>query len=111
MTSLREVLEQASGHFNVEVAAGVEAVYQFSISDAGNYYLNVHNQKIQLIEGHCDNPSVSLAMDLETLKGIISGTIDGLQAFLFSRVSVTGNMRLAVKLIEMFDNVSSDEQV
>jgi putative sterol carrier protein len=41
-------------------------------------------------------------LDSETLKGIVSGETDGMQAFMGGKLRVEGDMMLSMKLSELF---------
>ena len=41
-------------------------------------------------------------MDAEIMKGIVSGEIDGMQAFMGGKLRAEGDMMLAMKLSELF---------
>jgi len=44
----------------------------------------------------------ALVMDSDTLKGIVDGTTDGMQAFMGGKLRTEGDMMLAMKLSELF---------
>ncbi len=102
--SLLEVVDRLNERFDASVAAGMNEVYQFYIPDAGNYYLTIADGNCQLSRGECRSPSVILSMDLEVLLSILDGTFSGMQAFMFGKVRVQGDMRLATKLSELFSS-------
>ena len=89
-------LEKLQARFNPEAAKGMEEVFQFHFTDAGSYYLNIQDGTLDIQEGEHDDPSVSLNMSTDTLKGIMSGDVNGMTAFM------TGNVMLATKLTSLF---------
>ena len=56
----------------------------------------------RVVQGDAENPNVTLVMDSETLKGIVSGETDGMQAFMGGKLRVEGDMMLSMKLSELF---------
>ena len=54
------------------------------------------------MEGAQSDPNVTLSMDLETLAGVMSGEIDGMQAFMSGDIQATGDIMLATRLADLF---------
>ncbi|AVI63521.1 SCP2 sterol-binding domain-containing protein [Halomonas sp. GFAJ-1] len=95
-------LEKLQARFNPEAAKGMDEVFQFHFTDAGSHYLNIQDGTLDAQEGEHDDPSVSLTMSTETLKGIMSGDINGMTAFMTGKLKATGNVMLATKLTTLF---------
>lgn len=102
MTSITEVLEQMRGKFNSDAAAGLDLVFQFDIEDGDTYHLLIKDGDLEIVEGVNDNPDVTLIMDAETMIGIMTGKVDGMQAFMAGKLRTEGDMMLATKLNELF---------
>ncbi|RUR38584.1 SCP2 sterol-binding domain-containing protein [Vreelandella populi] len=97
-------LEKLQARFNPDAAKGMNDVFQFHFSDAGDYYLVINDGTLNVQEGEHDDPSVSLSMSTDTLKGIMSGEINGMTAFMTGKLKATGNVMLATKLTSLFPN-------
>ena len=95
-------LEKLEARFNPAAAKGMEEVFQFHFTDAGSYYLNIQDGTLDVQEGEHDDPSVSLSLTTDTLKGIMSGEINGMTAFMTGKLKATGNVMLATKLTSLF---------
>ncbi|PCF97674.1 SCP2 sterol-binding domain-containing protein [Vreelandella nigrificans] len=95
-------LEKLQARFNSEAAKGMDEVFQFHFTDAGSHYLNIQDGTLDAQEGEHDDPSVSLTMSTETLKGIMSGDVNGMTAFMTGKLKATGNVMLATKLTTLF---------
>ncbi|TWH64714.1 putative sterol carrier protein [Azomonas agilis] len=102
MANVAEILQSMQSRFNPKAAAGLDLVFQFKITDAENYYLVVKEGTCDLQAGEAERCDVALIMDKETIKGLLSGEISGMQAFMSGRVRTEGNMMLALKLNELF---------
>lgn len=102
MSSVAKVIETMQARFNAAAAAGLDLIFQFSIEDAENYFLAIKNGTCDLTQGDADKPNVTLIMDSATLKGILSGEVSGMQAFMTGKLRAEGDMMLAMKLAELF---------
>ncbi|MDR9424773.1 MAG: SCP2 sterol-binding domain-containing protein [Marinobacter sp.] len=101
--SVDQVFEKLEQNFNAEAAKGLDLVFQFDIEDDKTYHLVINDGTCKLAEGPHDDPSVTLIMNSETLKGIVSGETDGMQAFMAGQLRAEGDMMLATKLGELFN--------
>jgi putative sterol carrier protein len=88
--------------FNPAAAAGLDLVFGFRIDDTQNYAVIVKDGTCHLEEGENPDAQVTLVMDAETLRDIVSGETDGMQAFMGGKMRVEGDMMLAMKLSELF---------
>lgn len=95
-------LEKLKARFNPEAAEGMNDIFQFHFTDAGDYYLHIHDGTLDIEEGEHDDPSVSLSLTTDTLKGIMSGDVNGMTAFMTGKLKATGNVMLATKLTSLF---------
>lgn len=95
-------LDKLRRRFDAEAASGMQEVFQFHFSDAGDHYLVIDDGTLEVQEGEHDAPSVSLSMSRETLKGVMNGEINGMTAFMTGRLKATGNVMLATQLTRLF---------
>ena len=95
-------IEKLQSRFNPEAVKGMNEVFQFHFSDAGSHYLDIQDGTLGVHEGEHDDPSVSLSMSTDTLKGIMNGDINGMTAFMTGKLKATGNVMLATKLTSLF---------
>ena len=79
-------LEKLQARFNPDAAKG----------------MNIQDGTLGVHEGEHDDPSVSLSMSTDTLKGIMNGDINGMTAFMTGKLKATGNVMLATKLTSLF---------
>lgn len=104
MSTVAEIVESMKTRFNAGAASGLNEVFQFNIEDADSYYLVIKDGAFDIITGVHDDPSVTLIMDSETMVDVMSGKIDGMQAFMMGKLRAEGNMMLATKLSALFPN-------
>jgi putative sterol carrier protein len=103
MTSVDDAVHAMKAKFNPEAAKGLDLVFGFNITDEDKQYaLLVKDGTCELEEGENPDANVTLVMDSETLKGIVSGETDGMQAFMGGKLRAEGDMMLAMKLSELF---------
>ncbi|GGM27601.1 SCP2 sterol-binding domain-containing protein [Pseudomonas asuensis] len=102
--SSSDIIENLKNKFNPDAATGLDLTYQFDIEDGDNYHLIVKDQTCDVKAGNADEPDCTLIMNTDTLKGIVTGETDGMQAFMAGKVRAEGNMMLAMKLSELFPN-------
>lgn len=102
MADINAIIEGLKGKFNAGAAAGMDDVFQFSIEDGDNYYVVIRDGQCEIAQGDHDDPSVTLIMNKDTLKGVLTGEEDGMQAFMAGKLRAEGNMMLATKLSALF---------
>ena len=102
MTDVAKAVEAMKAKFNPSAAEGLDLVFGFRIDDTQNFSLVVKNNTCELLEGENPDAQVTLVMDAETMKGIVSGETDGMQAFMGGKLRVEGDMMLSMKLSELF---------
>ncbi|GAA3913743.1 SCP2 sterol-binding domain-containing protein [Litoribacillus peritrichatus] len=102
MSTVAEIIETMKSKFNADAASGMENVFQFSIEDGDDFFLTINDGSFEIAEGENDDPSVTLIMTTETLSGLMSGDVDGMQAFMMGQLKAEGDIMLATKLSELF---------
>lgn len=102
MSDARAVFESMLNRFDADEADDMEAVFQFDLDDADSYYLSIADGQCDMGEGEHDDPTVTLSMDLNTLKEVMSGELDGMAAFMQGKIRADGDIMLATKLTQIF---------
>lgn len=102
MSEAKAVFESMVGRFDADEADDMEAVFQFDLDDAGSYHLSILDGKCDMGEGEHDDPTVTLSMDIDTLKDVMSGELDGMAAFMQGKIRADGDIMLATKLTQIF---------
>ena len=102
MTDVNQVFAQMGERFNTDAADGMEEVFQFDIDDGNIWHAVIADGACQIAEGEHDDPSVTLLMDADTMAGVMSGQVDGMQAFMMGKIKTEGNMMLATQLAKLF---------
>jgi len=102
MSEAKAVFESMVSRFDADEADDMEAVFQFDLDDADSYHLSITDGKCSMDEGEHDDPTVTLSMDLDTLKEVMSGELDGMAAFMQGKIRADGDIMLATKLTQIF---------
>jgi putative sterol carrier protein len=104
-----KLITQFSSTFSPEKADGINATIQIKLSgeQGGNWYLDIHDQDCQLIQGEIESPSLTLESDPQDFKDIVSGKLDPAKAFMSGRLKFRGNMLIAMKLASVFGRPES----
>lgn len=98
------VIDKLQARFDANAAQGMDEIFQFRFDDNEDYYLIVKDGTLDVQEGEHDDPSVTLTMSTDTLKGIMNSEINGMTAFMTGKLKATGNVMLATKLTSLFPN-------
>ncbi|MGH1431483.1 MAG: SCP2 sterol-binding domain-containing protein [Neptuniibacter sp.] len=102
MADMNSIFTEMKSRFNADAAAGTDAVFQYEISDGGEWFVTVQDGNCEVAEGSNDDATVTLRMDSETLEEVMSGETDGMQAFMSGRIQADGDIMLATKLAAIF---------
>jgi putative sterol carrier protein len=107
--TIRDILTQLPGKLDAEAAEGVTAVYQFDLSDpgGGRYYLMIDDGTCCVTEGSHPDPHVTLAMSGADALGLLSGNLSGQAMAMSGRLSVSGDIGLALQLKALFPTVKA----
>ncbi len=102
MSNVADIVHTMKSRFNAEAAEGLDLVFQFDIEDGDTYHVCIKDGACDIVEGAHDAPNVTLIMDSETMVGVMTGEMDGMQAFMMGKLRAEGEMMLATKLNELF---------
>lgn len=99
-----ELFEKMPAVFLPEKAAGVDTIIQFNLSgeDGGEWYLVIKDQKCEVAKGTHPAPKMTLSANSADLVKILTGEMDGVQAFMQGKLRLQGDMGAAMKLMSVF---------
>ena len=80
--------------------AGIKAVFQFDIrgADPGVYSVAIADGKGVVTEGTHASPDITITMACNDFADMLEGKLDGIKAFMTSKLKVKGDMMLAMQL-------------
>jgi putative sterol carrier protein len=102
MSDVTTLLDTMQKRFNPASAAGMDAIFQYDITDEGSWHIAVKQEQCQITPADASEPTVTLTMSKDTLAAVISGETDGMQAFMMGDITATGDVMLATSLSDLF---------
>lgn len=80
--------------------ANSRGVYQFNLTgdDAADYSVTVAENGVDVSEGTAENAGVTITMQAADFKSLAAGTLNPMSAFMSGKLSVAGDMSMALKL-------------
>ena len=102
--TVTELMEKMPDAFIPEKAQGVDAVIQFKFTgaEAGDWNATIKDGKVNVTPGTHPSPKMTLTADSDDYVKIITGELDGMQAFMQGKIKLAGDLNLAMKLMQMF---------
>ncbi len=88
--------------FRPEEAADLEATWVVDVEGRGPTSIHVRDGRCLVSPGAVEAPAATLTTDAETWVELAEGHTDGIRAFLAGRLSVTGDLNLALRLETLF---------
>ncbi len=101
--AVAEIMSRLAGAFNADAADDLEATFQFKIDGDDNFYISIADENCAAAVGEHDDPDITMIMDVDTLKAIVSGELDGMQAFMTGRLQAEGDVMLGTQIGQLFD--------
>ena len=103
--TIAELMEKMPGAFIPEKAQGVDAVihFKFTGAEAGDWNTTIKDGEVDVAPGvPSKQPNMTLTADSSDYIKIITGEMDGMQAFMQGKIKLAGDLNLAMKLMQMF---------
>ncbi len=99
----KEVFEEMQQRLNQkekDQLSGTQGVYQFVLTgaDSAEYYVRVHDGSARVEAGKAEDAGVTVTMTADDFKDLASGKLNPMTAFMSGKLSVTGDMSMALKL-------------
>jgi putative sterol carrier protein len=99
----KEVFDEIQQRINQKNSAQLvdsQGVYQFLLTgtDAAEYCVRVNDEGGKVEEGKVDDAGVTVTMTADDFKDLANGKLNPMSAFMGGKLSVTGDMSMALKL-------------
>ncbi len=103
-STIQEYINQLPEYFIPANAAGIDADIQLHLTgdQGGDWWISIHNQKLTEGKGDIPNPKLTLNGDAQDVLKVLTGQMDPMRAFMQGKFRVTGDMSLAMKLMNLF---------
>jgi putative sterol carrier protein len=91
---IQAVFDNLPSAFQPQAAAGVDVVFQFSISgpDGGDWYTTIKDGTCTVEAGTCDNPTTTLKMADEDFLRYVGGQLPAMQAYSSGKLKIEGDL-------------------
>ncbi|MCL4561718.1 MAG: SCP2 sterol-binding domain-containing protein [Chloroflexi bacterium] len=102
--TVREWIDELPSAFDPSKSAGIDAVIQLNLSgdQAGDWYITIREQCLQVIEGNSPAPNLTVKGDAGDVLQILTGKMDAMRAFMQGKLKISGDIALAMKLTSLF---------
>ncbi|MGD9864200.1 MAG: SCP2 sterol-binding domain-containing protein [Pseudodonghicola sp.] len=90
---MSDFLEQAAAELNDKLAGGFDGCAKLHVTDLGAIMLDASGARVADEEA-----DVTLSADSETLQAIVAGELNPTSAFMSGKLTIDGDMGLAMKL-------------
>lgn len=91
---MSEFLDQAAAELNEKISsAGFDGTAKFAIADVGAIVIDANGARVA-----DDDADVTLSADADTFQAIFDGDMNPTSAFMTGKLTVDGDMGLAMKL-------------
>lgn len=103
--SIQDLMDKMPSAFLPEKAEGVDVVIQFNFEgdDGGDWYVTIKDGTCTIDKGQYDNPTMALTAASSDYVDLVTGKLDGMQAFMQGKLKLKGDLNLAMKMMNYFD--------
>ncbi len=78
-------------------------VYQFVTDEGDEFYLEISNGELKIVEGKHQSPIATLKMPRQVLEQVLKGELDAMKAFMTGKMKITGNVFDTANLRKMIN--------
>lgn len=102
--SIEQYFATLHERFVPAASSGIDAVFQWEIAGdgGGTYHAVVRDGEMRLADGPHARPTVTIAMNADEYVQVVNGERDGPRAFTVGSGRVSGKLRLAMKMRQIF---------
>ncbi len=101
---VRQIFDGMPGAFQPDRAAGVNTVIQYDISGegGGKWYAEIADGRCAVKEGQHPAPKLTLTVDAQDWIDMVTGKLNGQQAFMTGKLKLKGDMAMAMRMSNFF---------
>lgn len=103
---VKDIADRMPQSFQADAAGDLDAVLQFNMTGekSGEFYAVIKDGTCATEEGKADNPTTTFTVDGQDWLDLTAGKADGMSLFMQGKLSVEGDMGLAMRLQSLFKN-------
>ena len=90
---MSDLIEKAVAALNEKISGGFDGVAKFTLNGEGSIVIDSNG-----VRAGDDDADVTLSADADVFQDILAGDLDATAAFMTGRLSVDGDMGMAMKL-------------
>lgn len=102
--SIQDLMDKMPEAFIPEKAEGLDVVIQFHMTgdQSGDWFATIKDSACNVEKGVSDDPTMALTAEGNDYIDVITGKLDGMQAFMQGKLKLKGDMNLAMKMANFF---------
>lgn len=103
--TIRDLMFNMPKAFLPEKAENLDVVVQFKFTgkEAGDWFATIQDGKCTIEQGVHSSPTMTLSADSDEYVKVVTGELNGMQAYLQGKIKVAGDLTLAMNLMGMFE--------
>lgn len=102
--SINDLMQRMPDAFLPEKAGDTKAIIQFNFTgdQESQWFAVIKGGACSVEEGVDESPTLALTADGQDYVDVITGKIDGMQAFMKGKLKLKGDLNLAMKMMNFF---------
>jgi putative sterol carrier protein len=102
--TIQQIMEHMPEAFVPEKAVGINAIVQtrFTGAEASDWAITIWDGKCSVEQGANPKPQLTLNMDSQDFKDLITGKLNAMTAFMQGKIKLSGDISLAMKFTNLF---------
>jgi len=103
---INEIITKMPGTFQADAAGDLEAAIQFCLTGdkSGDFYADIKGGTCTVAEGKHASPTTTFTLEGQDWLDLTQGKADGMSLFMQGKLSVDGDMGIAMRLQSLFKN-------
>lgn len=99
---MEKILQKLEETFDESAAQSLEIIFQVDLDDGDSFAIVVKDGGYSVENGKNEDADVALGLDTATLESILTGELDGMEAFMSGQLRAEGNVVQATLLTQIF---------
>lgn len=108
--TIEDIMLGMPGAFLPEEAGAISATVQFHFTgkEAADWFVRIESGTCSTTKGTDTDPNVTMTVDSDDFKSLLAGKLEPMAAFMRGKLSLRGDVSLAMKLPKLFDRSAAD---